>query len=48
MENFVYIWYLSLQHPCLGNPTDRGALVHGVTRVGHNLVLTSELLKGFA
>ena len=30
-----------LQHSCLGNPMDRGAwqaTVHGVTRVGHNLV----------
>ena len=29
-----------LQYPCLGNPMDRGdwqAIVHGVTRVGHNL-----------
>ena len=31
----------SLWHPCLGNPTDRGAwraTVHGVTRVRHDLV----------
>ena len=31
----------SLQYSCLGNPMDRGAwraTVHGVTRVGHNLV----------
>ena len=30
-----------LQYSCLGNPTDRGAwwaTVHGVARVGHNLV----------
>ena len=30
-----------LQYSCLGNPVDRGtwqASVHGVTRVGHNLV----------
>ena len=30
-----------LQYSCLGNPGDRGAwraTVHGVTRVGHNLV----------
>ena len=30
-----------LQYPCLDNPMDRGAwraAVHGVTRVGHNLV----------
>ena len=30
-----------LQYSCLENPTDRGAwqtTVHGVTRVGHNLV----------
>ena len=30
-----------LQHSCLGNPTDRGAwqaTVHGVARVGHDLV----------
>ena len=30
-----------LQYSCLGNPMDRGswqATVHGVTRVGHNLV----------
>ena len=30
-----------LQYSCLGNPTDRGdwqATVHGVTRVGHDLV----------
>ena len=29
-----------VQYPCLGNPMDRGdwqAIVHGVTRVGHNL-----------
>ena len=31
-----------LQYSCLGNPMDRGAwqtTVHGVTRVGHNLVV---------
>ena len=29
----------SLQHSCLGNPMDRGVWwVHGVVRVGHNLV----------
>jgi len=31
----------SLQYSCLGNPMDRGAwwvIVHGVTRVRHNLV----------
>ena len=27
-----------LQYSCLENPMDRGAIVHGVTRVGHNLV----------
>ena len=30
-----------LQHPCLGNPTDRGARwakVHGLARVGHDLM----------
>ena len=30
-----------LQYSCLRNPTDRGAwqaMVHGVTRVGHDLV----------
>ena len=30
-----------LQYSCLGNPMDRGtwqAVVHGVTRVGHDLV----------
>ena len=30
-----------LQHPCLGNPMDRGAwwaTVHGVARGGHELV----------
>ena len=30
-----------LQHSCLGNPVDRGAwraTVHGVIRVGHDLV----------
>ena len=32
-----------LQYSCLENPTDRGgwrAAVHGVTRVGHDLVTT--------
>ena len=31
----------SLQYPCLGSLVDRGALwarIHGVSRVGHNLV----------
>ena len=31
-----------LQYSCLGNPTDRGArqaTVHGVARVGHNLLM---------
>ena len=30
-----------LQYSCLGNPMDRGAweaIVHGIARVGHNLV----------
>ena len=30
-----------LQYSCLGNPTDRGvwlATIHGVTRLGHDLV----------
>ena len=32
-----------LQYSCLGNPTDRGvrlATIHGVTRLGHDLVTT--------
>ena len=35
-----------LQYPCLENPMDRGAwwaIVHGVVRVGHNLVMKPPL-----
>ena len=31
-----------LQYFCLGNPTDRGATVHGVARVAHNLVTNQQ------
>ena len=37
----MYMCDYSLQHSCLENPMDRGAwqaTVHGVTRVGHDLV----------
>ena len=50
---FLYPGYYSgeengnpLQHSCLENPMDRGAwqaTVHGVTRVGHNLVTKLQL-----
>ena len=37
----------SIQHSCLENPKDRGtwqATVHGVARVGHDLVTNSPIL----
>ena len=37
-----------LQYSCLGNPKDRGAwwaTVHGVVRVGHDLVTQLQLLQ---
>ena len=37
-----------LQYSCLGNPTDRGAwqaILHGVTRVGRDLVNKQQLKK---
>ena len=38
-----------LQYSCLGNPMDRGAwwaIVHGVTRVGHDLVTKPTVTTG--
>ena len=38
-----------LQYSCLGNPMDRGAwwaIVHGVTRVGHDLVTKPTVTAG--
>ena len=39
--HFLMITFNLLQYPCLENPMDRGvwqATVHGVVRVGHDLV----------
>ena len=38
-----------LQYSCLGNPMDRGAwwaILHGVTRVGHDLVTKPTVTAG--
>ena len=32
-----------LQHSCMETPMDRGATVHGITRVEHNLVTNSPI-----
>ena len=39
-----------LQYSCLENPMDRGAwraTVHGIASVGHDLVLSQDISKGF-